>query len=52
MHLGTGCEPRHNAVRSPAAQCFTDCLLQEIRGRARSAAQKDSELFEELDVLY
>jgi DNA-binding transcriptional LysR family regulator len=43
---------RHNAVRSPAAQCFTDCLLQEIRRRARSAAQKDSELFDELEVLY
>lgn len=43
---------RHNAVRGPAAQCFTDCLLQEIRRRARSAAQKDSELFDELDVLY
>ncbi|MFJ4292635.1 LysR substrate-binding domain-containing protein [Cupriavidus sp. NPDC089707] len=43
---------RHNAVRNPAAQCFTDCLLQEIRRRARSAAQKDSELFDELEVLF
>ncbi len=43
---------RHNAVRSPAAQCFTDCLLQEIRRCARSAAAKDSELFDQLEVLY
>lgn len=43
---------RHNAVHSPAAQCFTDCLLQEIRRRARSAAARDSELFDALEVLY
>ncbi len=43
---------RHNAVRSPAAQCFIECLLQEIRRRARSAAPADTTLFDQLEVLF
>lgn len=43
---------RRNTMRSQAAQCFVDCLLQEIRRRSRSAARADAELFAQLDVLF
>nr|WP_281439308.1 LysR substrate-binding domain-containing protein [Pseudomonas moorei] len=43
---------RRNAVLGTAAQCFKECLLTEIKRRARSAAAADRALFDVLTVLF
>lgn len=43
---------RRSAVLSKAAQCFKDCLLMEIKRRARSAAAADRALFDSLTLLF
>ncbi len=42
---------RRDTTRSAAAQCFVDCLLQEIRRCARSAREADCRLSEKLTLL-
>lgn len=42
---------RRDATRSAAAQCFVDCLLQEIRRRSRSAKAEDRQLCDLLQLL-
>ena len=43
---------RRNAVLSTAAQCLKDCLLMEIKRRARSAAVADRALCDGLALLF
>lgn len=43
---------RRNAVLGTAAQCFKECLLTEIKRRARSAAAADRSLFDLLTLLF
>lgn len=43
---------RRSAVLGAAAKCFVNCLQEEIKRRARSAAPADQELFDLLKLLF
>ncbi|MFL9959375.1 LysR family transcriptional regulator [Paraburkholderia nemoris] len=43
---------RRNAMRNATAKCFVDCLLETIKRRSRSAAEKDRMLFDLLTLAF